>query len=235
MFSVSDKNIPVEYFFRELEIIRRAASKHTNNHTAWNFASWLLAHVESPTVLLEFWRISHEWTSVNISDYSGMHFHQRVLIKLIDLSNKIDKDFKSMIASSSAKYLKNFFKYSEELLNEDYIDLFFAIHLISIDFELNDNLTNFYGNRESLWNHRRFLSYFLVKQLPQKLSEKTIRQFFLIVNKFTPETNITSLLQIMNEKLFKNVKNECKVSIERYNHWMKHLEIYPADYQILHE
>lgn len=212
-----------------MNIVKTAASKHVNNHTAWNFATWLLAHVESPTVLQEFWRISHEWTSINISDYSGMHFRQRVLIKLIDASNKIDDSFKNKIASSSVKYLKNFFRYSDEVLKEDYIRLFFAILLVSIDFELNDSSINFYGNHESFWNHRRFLSYLLVKKIPEKVSEKNIKLFFLIVDKPTPTTTMISFLKMMNKKFFKNTTNECDVSIERYSHWMKHLEIYSAD------
>lgn len=227
---VSEEKIPPEFFLKELEVIEKAASKHVNNHVAWNLASYLLTHVKSATILQDFWRISHKWVSINVSDFSGMHFHQRVLIRLIETSDQLDEDFKSSIASSSENYLNNFF--SSKNTKDDFLGVFFAIHLVSSEFELNDSLINFYGSHESLWAQRRFLSYLLVKQLPEIVSEENMKLFFHITDESPANNNVVSYLQMINASCFKNV-TDCKLFIERYNHWMKHLEIYPADIWIL--
>lgn len=213
-FSGISEQIPYS-LLDELAVVKRAAECHQNNHTAWDYCSWLLSEVLFfPDDMTEFWRSLVPWISVHVSDASAISFQQQLIRKLIKFCYLVDINFKCQIISfASIRYFDAF---------ED--DDLFIIGLLLHDFELTEDLIVFYKGHESLWYHRRFLSYFWINELVKKVS-KTGKE---LLTRLLNEDGVSILEETFSQMhgiFLMKLADQDYVFAERYEDWMQYLNV----------
>ncbi|XP_065220852.1 protein prenyltransferase alpha subunit repeat-containing protein 1-like [Planococcus citri] len=236
---------------KDLPLILDAASRHTNNHVAWDYGIWYLNSVDTQTLAklcIMLWDETATWINTNVSDYSALHFRQFLIEKLTDkdLLPLIDYSFKKKTMLAGLEFAGSVLKVSDEDVivevcqkfeTPDYGG-FYLLGILLVDFEINEKLISFYVDHEALWNHRRFLCYHFHRVLPTALSDKSKRLFSTLVREivnmnaefsYINESNLFEFLFLKIHRGFldkcQNVETESGRYSVKYIEWLKKCRI----------
>ncbi|KAE8805683.1 protein prenyltransferase alpha subunit repeat-containing protein 1 [Hordeum vulgare] len=126
-----------ELIDKESLLVKNIAEKSKMNYRAWRHRCWLIPYMKIKQVLDELNK-SKKWTELHVADNCCFHYRRSLLLALLDgaANGKV-----SLTCQSEAHLM-----WKEELT-------------------WNDTLIRRYQGRESLWNHRRFLSQWWVQHL----------------------------------------------------------------------
>ncbi|CAN6329723.1 unnamed protein product [Urochloa humidicola] len=123
---------------KESVLVKEIAERSKMNYRAWRHRCWLIPYMTRKQVLDEL-KKSTRWSELHVADNCCFHYRRSLLLALLDsrLENREDS-----LSWESETYLL----WKEEL-------------------RWNEMLIRRYHGRESLWNHRRFLSQWWIQQL----------------------------------------------------------------------
>ncbi|XP_039802742.1 protein prenyltransferase alpha subunit repeat-containing protein 1-like isoform X2 [Panicum virgatum] len=123
---------------KESVLVKEIAERSKMNYRAWRHRCWLIPYMTRKQVLDEL-KKSTRWSELHVADNCCFHYRRSLLLALLDshLENREDS-----LSWESETYLL----WKEEL-------------------RWNEMLIRRYQGRESLWNHRRFLSQWWIQQL----------------------------------------------------------------------
>ncbi|XP_065206096.1 protein prenyltransferase alpha subunit repeat-containing protein 1-like [Planococcus citri] len=233
----------------DLNLILDAASRHTNNHVVWDYGIWYLNSADTQTTAklsVELWDQTTAWINRNISDYSGLHFRQFIIKKLIseDIVQLVDNNFKKRIILTGFEFIGSVLKISDENVIIEYCQKFttseysnfYLVGILLADFELNENLISFYDNHEALWNHRRFLCYHFLSFLPTVLPDDSKKLFASLVKNIHVmsasflDVNESNLFEFLFLKIHCNFLDKCRNPENQYHstkyiNWLKKSKI----------
>ncbi|KAF7053369.1 hypothetical protein CFC21_061313 [Triticum aestivum] len=144
-----------ELIDKESLLVKDMAEKSKMNYRAWRHRCWLIPYMKTKQVLDELNK-SKKWAELHVADNCSFHYRRSLLLALLDgAANRED----SLICQSEA-----YLMWKEEL-------------------RWNETLIRRYQGRESLWNHRRFLSQWWVQHLlsceETSLSNESLADLFL--------------------------------------------------------
>jgi len=123
---------------KESVLVKEIAEWSKMNYRAWRHRCWLIPYMTRKQVLDEL-KKSTRWSELHVADNCCFHYRRSLLLALLDvrLENREDS-----LSWESETYLL----WKEEL-------------------RWNEMLIRRHQGRESLWNHRRFLSQWWIQQL----------------------------------------------------------------------
>ncbi|CAN6356853.1 unnamed protein product [Urochloa humidicola] len=123
---------------KESVLVKEISERSKMNYRAWRHRCWLIPYMTRKQVLDEL-KKSTRWSELHVADNCCFHYRRSLLLSLLDsrVENREDS-----LSWDSETYLL----WKEEL-------------------RWNEMLVRRYHGRESLWNHRRFLSQWWIQQL----------------------------------------------------------------------
>lgn len=128
----------LELIGNESILVKEIAEKSKMNYRAWRHRCWLIPYMTRKQVLDEL-NESTRWSELHVADNCCFHYRRSLLLALLD----------------------NFFGNEEDSLSwESDICLLWKEEL-----RWDEMLIKRYQGRESLWNHRRFLSHLWIQHL----------------------------------------------------------------------
>lgn len=130
------QHIP-ELIDKESLLVKDIAEKSKMNYRAWRHRCWLIPYMKTEQVLDELNK-SKKWAELHVADNCCFHYRGSLLLALLDGAANGEV---SLICQSEA-----YLMWKDEL-------------------RWNETLIRRYQGRESLWNHRRFLSQWWVQHL----------------------------------------------------------------------
>ncbi|EES09068.1 protein prenyltransferase alpha subunit repeat-containing protein 1 [Sorghum bicolor] len=153
-----------EIIENESILVKEIAEKSKMNYRAWRHRCWLIPYMTRKQVLDEL-KKSTRWSELHVADNCFFHYRRSLLLELLEsrLGNGEDS-----LSWESETYLL----WKEEL-------------------RWDEMLIRHYQGRESLWNHRRFLSHWWIQRLltVEETCLSTMSQVDLFV---TQEINLLS-------------------------------------------
>ncbi|CAO2040059.1 unnamed protein product [Urochloa humidicola] len=123
---------------KESVLVKEIAERSKMNYRAWRHRCWLIPYMTRKQVLDEL-KKSTRWSELHVADNCCFHYRRSLLLALLD--NRLENGLDSFSWESETYLL-----WKEEL-------------------RWNEMLIRRYQGRESLWNHRRFLSQWWIQQL----------------------------------------------------------------------
>lgn len=174
--STADWDNPLTLMLDEFAVIHLASSKSPNNYHSWNHRIWCMENIAShhPTISrivkseLDY---SHQWIYSHMSEYAGYHYRQ-YLILLVKRHKGIVEIFNSFYVAVRGKEYNSIADFATHLLGiTDHTEVLENItsYVNYISILLYDNtktipkLNCWPPVRESLFNHKKFVVYHLVK------------------------------------------------------------------------
>ena len=139
---------PKKIFQKELSVCFRACEQYPKNYYAWSHRRWLVGlMIQSKHVMREL-RVSKSWTDLHVSDYSGFHHRQVVLLRILSISS----DHESLGSQDDLAFfnpLTKKIKAPFETCKE--------CSIWKSELEYVARLNECYPGHETLWSYRRFL------------------------------------------------------------------------------
>ncbi|KAJ8985428.1 hypothetical protein NQ317_017060 [Molorchus minor] len=171
----TDNTIPLLTLLQnELMVTHMASEKSSNNYHSWNHRIWCIENMASSSnIVYSELSYSQEWINSHVSEHSGYHYRQ-YLITLVKDHKNIDSLFDSYY-NFALKHFNLFdqgeYSHSQLLIylmgnqkkKKTYSYINYSSLLLHDLFVLIDKLDSFYPEHESLFYHRRFVVYHLVK------------------------------------------------------------------------
>ncbi|EEZ97598.1 protein prenyltransferase alpha subunit repeat-containing protein 1-B [Tribolium castaneum] len=176
----NDLTTPRNLLENELAVCEMGAQKNANNYHAWSHRVWSLETLGARTanfnVIMDELTFSEKWVSGHVSEHTGFHYRQYLFntvrksrnitsvyefyfcetVKLLGLVGENDpRDILTFLLGKE----KSQGKPLEETIN--FVN-FFCLLLYDL-YNVVETLNSLYPNHESIWYHRRFLVYHLVK------------------------------------------------------------------------
>ncbi|XP_066317594.1 uncharacterized protein [Miscanthus floridulus] len=128
----------LELIGNESILVKEIAEKSKMNYRAWRHRCWLIPYMTRKQVLDEL-KESTRWSELHVADNCCFHYRRSLLLALLD--NRLGNGEDSLSWESEICLL-----WKEEL-------------------RWDETLIRRYQGRESLWNHRRFLSHWWIQHL----------------------------------------------------------------------
>ncbi|CAD6248503.1 unnamed protein product [Miscanthus lutarioriparius] len=128
----------LELIGNESILVKEIAEKSKMNYRAWRHRCWLIPYMTRKQVLDEL-KESTRWSELHVADNCCFHYRRSLLLALLD--NRLRNGEDSLSWESEICVL-----WKEEL-------------------RWDEMLIRRYQGRESLWNHRRFLSHWWIRHL----------------------------------------------------------------------
>ncbi|XP_066329090.1 uncharacterized protein [Miscanthus floridulus] len=128
----------LELIGNESILVKEIAEKSKMNYRAWRHRCWLIPYMTRKQVLDEL-KESTRWSELHVADNCCFHYRRSLLLALLD--NRLRNGEDSLSWESEICLL-----WKEEL-------------------RWDEMLIRRYQGRESLWNHRRFLSHWWIQHL----------------------------------------------------------------------
>ncbi|XP_018574719.1 protein prenyltransferase alpha subunit repeat-containing protein 1-B isoform X2 [Anoplophora glabripennis] len=178
--SENDLHAPLSLLQNELMVVHMASEKSPNNYHSWSHRIWCMENIAacSPSIgdiVYSELNYSQEWINTHVSEHSGYHYRQYLLklvrshrkivlvfesfynfvIKQLDLIN--DGEFSNLLVYLLGKQHKT------GLLEETNSYINYVSLLLYDLFILVNKLNKLFPEHESLFYHRRFLVYHLLK------------------------------------------------------------------------
>lgn len=165
----------------ELDVCEMAASKNANNYHAWTHRIWCIENIGHRVITfkdilyreLEF---SHRWISSHVSEHTGYHYRQylfNIVRKHPKITNIYEIYYKEVIKilrlvndGGDPRDILTFLlgKEKSQRILEESINYINFICLLLFDlYNTLEILNTVFPNHESIWYHRRYLMYQLVK------------------------------------------------------------------------
>ncbi|KAI4459973.1 protein farnesyltransferase alpha subunit/rab geranylgeranyl transferase alpha subunit [Holotrichia oblita] len=151
----------------ELLVAKMACEKVANNYHSWTHKLWLIDNISDSTlksvIIKKEFDSSLTWVLSNVSEHSGFHYRQRLLLLVhnyVALNDNFFKDYKRFILSylqvtsnSTESLLSYLLGENDSKLNDHYLSLVLLLlfELFYTCYELNKS----YRGHESVWYHRR--------------------------------------------------------------------------------
>ncbi|CAL5092606.1 unnamed protein product [Urochloa decumbens] len=123
---------------KESVLVKEIAERSKMNYRAWRHRCWLIPYMTRKQALDEL-KKSTRWSELHVADNCCFHYRRSLLLALLD---KCLENGQDSLSWKSETYTL----WKEEL-------------------RWNEMLIRRYQGRESLWNHRRFLSQWWIQQL----------------------------------------------------------------------
>ena len=74
---------PSEILVQETQVAQKAAERYANNYNAWNYRIFLLDTFNAQLDFLQLeLKTLEKWVSMHVSDHSGFHYRQTLLVRL---------------------------------------------------------------------------------------------------------------------------------------------------------
>ncbi|ORY04929.1 protein prenylyltransferase [Basidiobolus meristosporus CBS 931.73] len=143
---------------KEIEICSRVGELYPKNYNAWVHRQWILKYIDNQQALLEELERVTYWNNSHISDHSGFHHREQVLLRIcqqlgvlssIGRVSRINIMEKSNSVSSNVSLLNASLDEQRPLL-----DLWLA------EFRYTKELLTRYPEHETLWYHLRFCYFY---------------------------------------------------------------------------
>ncbi|RZC42297.1 protein prenyltransferase alpha subunit repeat-containing protein 1-B [Asbolus verrucosus] len=177
----NDMQTPQNLLENELSVCEMAANKNSNNYHAWTHRIWCIDTIGSrvsnfSNVIFNELEFSHRWLSEHVSEHTSYHFRQYLfntvkksknitniyefyynqVVKILRLVNENDpSDILTFLLGKEKLHGKPL-EESNNFVN------FFCLLLFDL-FNTVEILNSVYPNHESIWYHRRYLLYHLIK------------------------------------------------------------------------
>lgn len=159
---------------KEFLVANMACQKVSNNYHAWTYKIWLIENIpdlnlKSSIIQREF-SSSLDWVFFNVSEHSGFHYRQRLLLLVqqhVLFSDNYFREFKQFLASylhimnySIESFLKCLLGTVISKSDDRCVSLLCLLlfELLYTCQELNKS----YPGHESIWYHRRFVLHSLL-------------------------------------------------------------------------
>ncbi|XP_056636336.1 protein prenyltransferase alpha subunit repeat-containing protein 1 [Diorhabda sublineata] len=222
----ADWDNPITLMLDEFAVIHMASSKAPNNYHSWNHRIWCMENIAShhPTISrivkseLEY---SHQWIYSHMSEYAGYNYRQ-YLILLVKRHKGIVETFNSFYVAVRGKDYDSIVDFATYLLGK------------TDNSEVLENITSYvnyicillYDNtrtipklncwppvRESLFNHKKFVVYHLVKVIYEYHGLNIRSRFYTRGSELAKGTdNVTRSNTILTSAHVKIDKKSCPTS-----------------------
>ncbi|KAK1174710.1 protein prenyltransferase alpha subunit repeat-containing protein 1-like, partial [Acipenser oxyrinchus oxyrinchus] len=142
----------------EMKACSEAAGRYPSNYNAWSHRIWVIQNLakDNKKVFLDELSSMKYWVSMHVSDHSGFHYGQFLLISLVgDPGHMLDK-IASALQSTSNEHCASLPK-EEEASAE--IQRTMLPDLFDEELELCIDLIESHPGHETLWCHRRYVFF----------------------------------------------------------------------------
>lgn len=174
----NDMGTPQNLLENELEVCEMAARKNPNNYHAWTHRIWCMETLGAKTanfksVIFDELEFSQKWVSEHVSEHTGFHYRQ-YLFNTVKQTRNITSVYEfyyyevtkilGQVSETDPRDILTFLLGKEKLKPQETINLvnFFCLLLYDL-FNLIEMLNSVYPNHESIFYHRRYLVYQLIK------------------------------------------------------------------------
>ncbi|KAK9761217.1 Protein prenyltransferase alpha subunit repeat-containing protein 1 [Basidiobolus ranarum] len=139
---------------KEIDICSRVGELYPKNYNAWVHRQWILKYTDSMEALLEELERVKSWNNSHISDHSGFHHREQVLLRICQQLGIL----KSVGGISRMNLLQKSDSVSQSIsvTNADLVDQKWLLELWLSEFQYIKELLTRYPQHETLWYHLRF-------------------------------------------------------------------------------
>lgn len=207
----------------ELLVAKMACEKIANNYHSWTYKLWLIDNIADSTlksvIIKKEYDSSLSWVLSNVSEHSGFHYRQRLLLLVhnhVALNDNFFKDYKRFalsylhITNNSAESLLSYLLGgNDSKLNDHYLSLILLLlfELFYTCYELNKS----YPGHESVWYHRRFVIHNLMQTMYKFFNLEWVRNITINDGELTKSENI-----IQRDRSSIILNNETQENGEKY-------------------
>lgn len=178
--SLNKLQLPVNILPNELAVVHIASEKSQNNYYSWNHRIWCMESIASlctnmGNIVYNELSYTQEWINSHVSEHAGYHYRQYLITLLKEhkkihmvyesyyncVINRLDV-FKEDKYSNLLVYLIG--KHNKKRILEESCTYINYICLLLYDILiLFDDIFKHFNQHQSLYYHRRFLIYYLLK------------------------------------------------------------------------
>ncbi|XP_044262037.1 protein prenyltransferase alpha subunit repeat-containing protein 1 [Tribolium madens] len=178
---VNDLETPRNFLENELGVCEMAARRNANNYHAWTHRIWCIETLGTrignfTNVVSDELAFSEKWVSGHVSEHTGFHYRQ-YLLNTVRKSRRITNVYEfyycetikilGLVSENDPRDILTFLlgkdKFQGKPLEETINFVNFFCLLLYDMYNVVEMLNSVYPNHESIWYHRRFLVYNLVK------------------------------------------------------------------------
>lgn len=148
---------PDGWLEEELALCTRLAEKQKCNYHAWSHRQWVINNTDDKKFNVGLWltefETSEEWTKFHLSDHSGWHYRQFLLLRLHSHLNQVEDELPRL----------------QQLVDgAAVVDTTSQLYVCLLNEELrkNEDLILVFPGHETLWYYRRFLIQSIESFLP---------------------------------------------------------------------
>lgn len=182
------KTINSEVIVNELRVSLDAASRYQRNYYAWSHRMWMIKNYASANldIIQSDLLVTEHWLEGHISDYSCFHYRQFIFNLFSSIStttflkpcgSQDSNDDGSMVIDSENNASNDG---ALEMDGDDHSDNkedFYKM-LLQKELQLINGLFQLYPDQESLFQHRKYLLYSLVKVFSHYGNQNSIDSLF---------------------------------------------------------
>lgn len=222
---MKDKQIlSIKIIKYEFEVCTRAAERYPNNYYAWSHRIWVIQElvIDKKQITIQELKNTESWVCSHISDHSGFHYRQFLLmtcIKEINSNNHHSSSLLSNIQESTSETVNDKRNTKDRMTVTNEVWLLLQQELI-----LNSDLIFSYPGHETLWCHRRFIVHILCHYYHSTVNSVLPKCVICIDISRVKKTKLefqTEIKFYVEEE--ENFVKKCLLSTNQKKDWQHHL------------